>query len=133
MTKKMLAILGLSTLGAACGHNAPSAPTAADLLAPEASGSGAADALAASCKAVLEVRLSLAPPSKQGIEITASYVGLQGAVSRCPAPTWSSQPDAGLAVSKDPFKVLAPRIEGAIYAVTATAPSGLSSSTKVRF
>ena len=135
MTKKMLA-LGLSAFTAACGTSAPVGPSLADVMpasvAEEAS-LAAADATPRSCKGVVEVQLRAGKPTRQGVEVTASYLGLPGEVSSCPAPSWSSQPDAKLLARKDPFKVLAPRLPGTTYAVTASAPGGPQGSIKLEF
>ncbi len=135
MTKKML-VLGLSAFAAACGNNAPVGPTSTDLAAApvaEAAAPAAADAVPWTCKGVLEVHLRAGKPTREGIEVTASYLGLQTDVSTCPAPTWSSQPEAKLVARKDPFKVLAPRLAGTTYAVTALAPNGRQGTLKLEF
>lgn len=126
MTKltKLMTLIPLVALGAACNGAAPTAP---DLAAPEMDSTyattKAVDAIGDPCKAISAVTLSLAASPTQSTVIQASYVSF-GSVTRCAAPVWTSTPKGALLAHTNPFKT---RINPLYKSVTvfATAPNGV--------
>jgi hypothetical protein len=129
---KLLALMPLVVLGAACNGSSPGAPDnpiAADegfATAPNASAtSKAADA--DSCRNIIGVNLEIVPSTKAGVEVHATYVQFGGITVRCKAPIWSSDPRGALVTNQlNAFRVSVKPIRP--VTVTAMAPNGVTGS-----
>ena len=125
MTKltKLMTLIPLVALGAACNGAAPTAPDS--VSAPEmGSAYGSEKAIGPNpCSGISGVTLKLMASPSQSTLIQASYTSF-GSVGRCAAPVWTSVPDGALISDTNPFKT---RVNPAFKSVTvfATAPNGV--------
>ena len=133
MTKftKLLTLIPLVALGAACNGASPTAP---DMVAPDASAaydsSKAIGPSADSCKNITGVELTLVPTPQRSTVIKATYVGLGSLSTRCAAPVWTSNPQGALISNSNPFKT---GVKQSVTSVTvfATAPNGVQGHIQI--
>lgn len=134
MTKftKLLTLIPLVALGAACNGASPTAPD--NMLAPDASAAyDSSKAIVPSpdaCQSITSVRLTRVPTSQRSIVIKATYLGLSGWNTRCAAPVWTSNPQDSLISNSNPFKT---GVKARLTSVTvfATAPNGVQGRIQI--
>jgi DNA mismatch repair protein MutH len=134
MTKftKLLALMPLVALGAACNGLSPAAP---DI--PLAGDEGSAFELNAEaqakttdqCRDITAVNLKRVPSSGGEPIIEATYVRLSPSYAKCEAPVWSSNPRGVLTAQKNPFRVGVSSNDA--VTVTATAPNGVKGQISI--
>jgi hypothetical protein len=134
MTKftKLLTLIPLVALGAACNGASPTAPD--NMVAPEASAAyDSSKAIGPSpdaCKGITSVKLTLVPTPQRSIVIKATYLGFGGTDTRCAAPVWTSNPQDALIANSDLFKTGVNQVFKSVV-VFATAPNGVQSRISV--
>jgi hypothetical protein len=126
---KLLAVLVVAALGAACATEAPTSPTVA-AVSDEAAGSVAATALDP-CADVAAVRLNGAPSPNGQVRVRASYIEKASPACRV-RPVWASVPQGLVIATNDPFVVAIADSPSRRIVVTATAPNGRQGSIRVR-
>jgi len=129
-TAKILALIPVVSLAAACNGLAPTVPS--ELLPSSDSDDASAMSLSTrNCKAVTGIDLQVMDSSRTylWVEATYRYAGLD--VVGCPAPTWSSDRDGLVVDGRQPFRAGFPRSTGGRAVLTATALNGVHNSIRL--
>jgi hypothetical protein len=122
---KLLALMPLVVLGAACNGVSPVTPDnplADDTGSSSAPSATSKDADASNCRSITGVTLSILPSTNQAIVIEAAYVSF-GSPIRCQAPVWTSDPRGVLTPQLGGFRVGVSSNREVV--VTAKAPNGV--------
>lgn len=132
---KMLALMPVVALAAACNGAAPTSSTSlsTDLSATDDSAGVTATGLRAKCEGVAGIQLDIDDTGKTAVWVQATYQykPTVPAPTACPAPSWTAD-TKGLQVDRsNPFRAGFARSIGGAAVVTATAPNGVSQVTKV--
>jgi len=129
-TAKILALIPVVSLAAACNGLAPTVPS--EPLASNDSGDVTAMSLSkGNCEAVTGIDLQVVDSSRTVLWVEATYVYVTSGLVGCPAPTWSSDRD-GLIVDKQrPFRAGFLRSASGRAILTATALNGVQSSIRL--
>ena len=127
---KMLALLPVVALAAACNGVSPASSTgvSGDLTADLSAAEGTATAAGLrnkACTLVVGVDLQVVAEDKQAVTIQASYKYAEPVPQDCSAPAWASR-DASLRVDRtNPYRVAVLRTHDGVVTVQATAPNGV--------
>lgn len=129
---KLLALIPLAALAAACNGVSPVAPdypVAADegfATAPNASATSK-DAAVDNCRSITGVNLEVLRSTKAEVVIKATYLKFGGIVTRCAAPIWNSDPRGALITNQlSAFRMGVKPMRP--VTVTAMAPNGVTGS-----
>jgi hypothetical protein len=135
-TAKILALIPVVGLAAACNGLAPTAPSEPVGYngSNESAASGGVAAATTSpgpCKGIHKVELQVDDSSRTVLWVQATYRYSGAVVARCAAPTWSSNRDDMVQDRQQPFRAGFLRSAIGQAVLTATAPNGVQNSVRL--
>jgi hypothetical protein len=127
---KILALIPVVSLAAACNGLAPTVPS--ELLPSNDSGDASAMSLSTgNCEAVTGIDLHVVDSSRTYLWVEATYQYINSGLVGCPAPTWSSDRDGLVVDERRPFRAGFQRSTGGRAVLTATALNGVHNSIRL--
>jgi hypothetical protein len=128
---KMLALMPVVALAAACGGSGVSPVSSTDMPpAVSDSDGGHATSAALPCT-VSDVSLKIDDGSLAMIWVHATYLPPQPAMTTCRAPRWSADRQGLVVDPSNPYRAGFPRTEKGVVNVTAAAPTGVQRSIRI--
>ena len=130
---KMLALMPVVALAAACGNSAaPGASTSLPSAVEIAdSGDASASSMVPTCTVTSVSLRTDDQTSRSMIWVQALYLPSQPTVVKCPAPRWTADRKGLVVDSQNPFRAGYPRTTTGVVNVTAVAPNGVQNSIRV--
>jgi len=130
---KMLALMPVVALAAACGNSASpgastSVPSAVELTD---SGDASAMSLVPACTVTSVSLRTDDQTSRSMIWVQALYLPSQPTLVKCPSPRWTADRKGLVVDSTNPFRAGYPRTTTGVVNVTAVAPNGVQNSIRV--